>query len=110
VDPSGDYYTGIDGEKRGAALGFGDFIAYDLMILLALPPSPSSSIITQLWITAVSIIIINIGHLVTGWLMKIYRLQVAPGVPLPVMTFTAYLLLLDIISADESTLCSIFPR
>ena len=97
VDPSGDYFTGIDGEKRGRALGFGDFLVYNLLVLLALPLSPSSTIITQLWITAGSIISINIGHLLTVCLQSKYRLQVAPGLPLPVMTFTAYVILLQFI-------------
>ena len=42
LDCSGFYCTGINGEKRGASLGFGGFLFYNLMVLLALPPLPSS--------------------------------------------------------------------
>ena len=90
----GTSYTGINGEKRVASLGFGDLLLYNLMLLLALPASPSSSMITQLWITGGSIISINIAFLITRRLLKTYRLRVAPGLPLPVMTFTTYIILL----------------
>jgi hypothetical protein len=97
MDFSGAYYTRIEGEKRGAALGFADLVLYNLLVLLALPASPSSSMITQLWITLGSIISINIGHLITERLLTTYRLQSGPGLPLPVMTFTAYVILLQFI-------------
>jgi hypothetical protein len=97
MDCSDIYFTHIDGAKRGAALGFGDFLLYNLMILLALPAPPSSSMITQLWIPGGSIISIIIGLLITEQLLTTYQLQVAPGLPLPVMIFTAYVILLQFI-------------
>ena len=47
--------------------------------------------------------------LITERLMTSYRLQVVPSLPLSVVTFTAYLLLLDIRTTDKTTLCSIVP-
>ena len=67
-DCSGFYCTAINGEKRGASLGFGDFLFYNLMTLLALPPLPSSSIITQLWITVGSMISLAIEYSAMLWL------------------------------------------
>ena len=102
-------YSGIDGEWRGACLGFGDFLSYNLMVLLALPPLPSSSTTTQLWITVGSMISIAIGYSATIWLRWTYQISRTPGVPLPVMTYTAYVLLLDVIR-DNPSPCSIVPR
>ena len=47
ADCPGACYTGIDGERQGASLGFGKFLTHDLMFLLAL--SPSSSIYPKLF-------------------------------------------------------------
>jgi hypothetical protein len=96
------YFTGIDGEKRGAAVGLGDLLTYGLMVLLVLPPSPIS---TQLCITAGSMISIGIGYAMTICWLLTYQSRVVPGLPFPVIIYTAYVLLLDVIR-DNSNPCS----
>ena len=94
VDP---YYTGIGGEREGASLGLGDFVVYNLMVLLALSPSLSSPMVVQLWTAVGAMISIEIGYLTMVWIQWGYQLIVLPGVPLPVVTYTTYVLLLDMI-------------
>jgi hypothetical protein len=56
--------------------------------------------------TAGSIISIEIGHWITGWLHEAYHLETAPGLPLPVIIYTAYVLLLEAIR-DNANTCAI---
>ncbi|CAF1095271.1 unnamed protein product [Rotaria sordida] len=69
---SGTYYIdGIDKWKTSPALGLGDFFTYNILILLALPPS--SSIIIKIYVTLGSIVSVQIGRLLTFLLRRLTK-------------------------------------
>ena len=98
-DP-GVYFTGIDGERNGDSLGFGDFLVYNVLLLIVLPTSSSMS--TQIWVTLGCIICIDIGYILTEWLQLIWKEEGFPGLPLPVIVASAYILFLDILMMNSS--------
>jgi hypothetical protein len=98
-DP-GVYYTGINGERKGDSLGLGDFLGYNVLLLIVLPESSSMS--TQILLTLGCIICIDIGYILAGWLTSIWKEIGFPGVPLPVIVVSVYVLFLDIIMENPS--------
>jgi hypothetical protein len=97
------YVKGVDKWKKSGSLGFGDFFVYNLLVVLALPPS--SSIITKMCLTFGSIISVQVGSLLTDWLSSLVNKQPVPGVPLPVITVSTYLLILNIIIPEKFNQC-----
>jgi hypothetical protein len=89
---SGAYYIhGIDKWETSALLGLGDFFTYNLLILFALPSS--SSMIIKICVTLGSIVSVQIGCLLTCWLRLLTKTHSVPGVPLPVITVSMYLVI-----------------
>ena len=95
------YYTrAIGNDRHGTALGFGDFLVYNILLLLVLPPF--SSIVIKLYVTFGCIVSIITGLLATYWLGQWRKQTFLPGVPLPVVVFSTYILLLDIFMTHPS--------
>ncbi len=89
------YYTHAIGSNIcGILLGFGDFFTYNILLLLII--APLSSIPTKVLVTFGCMISIIIGLLATYWLGEWQKRTCLPGVPLPVILFSTYILLLDI--------------
>ena len=97
MDCSGNYFTGIDDEQRGTALSSGDFLIYNLIILLPLPTSPSPPITTKLWIRIGSIMSIDNDYSIAVCLQQTHQLRTTPDRLLLVMTNTIYALRLNMI-------------
>ncbi len=78
--PIGSYFVkGVGKWKTSAALGFGDFVGYNIMVLLVVPQS--SSIITKVCVTLGTIVCVQIGQLLTHWLELIVNIDLVPGLP-----------------------------
>ena len=100
------YYTHPAGtEDDGCSIGAGDFITYNTLLLLAITPFPS--VMIRLYITFGCMISVIIGLLVTNALGQLVKQNILPGVPLPVVIYSAYILFLDIFSTHPSD-CSEF--
>jgi hypothetical protein len=101
---SGTYYIdGIDKWKTSGALGLGNFFTYNILVLFALPPS--SSIIIKICLTLGSIVSVEVGRLLTFLLRRLTKTSVSPGTPLPVITVSIYLLILNIIIPANFNQC-----
>jgi hypothetical protein len=86
-------------------LGLGDFLFYNLMVLFILPPL--SSIETKICIGIGCIIFIQIDYMLTIW-MDLFKNQLnsKPALPLPIVAFSLYAILLNIFVEDlNSNLC-----
>jgi hypothetical protein len=104
---SGFYYTkGVNKWKKGGLLGCGDFLVYNILVLFALPPS--SSLITKICVTFGSIISVQIGSLLTYLLRRLAKKYSAPGVPLPIITVSIYLFILDLFMPNKLHQCRNF--
>ena len=93
--PSGRYYL-RDYETDGGelcALGLGDFLFYNLMVLL--PSYPLASLRTRLGIFCGSLLSIQIGNVGTVALGRFWDQRSMPGLPFPVVTFSAYTIFLN---------------
>ncbi len=102
--PSGIYYIdGIDKWKTSGLLGLADFFTYNILVLFAL--SPSSSMIIKICVTIGSIVSVQVGHLLTFLLCRLTKTFIAPGVPLPVITVSIYLFILNIIIPRNLNQC-----
>ena len=97
------YVKGADKWKKSASIGFGDFFVYNTLVLVVLPPS--SSIITKMCVTFGSIISVQIGFFLTDYLHSVEEILSTPGVPLPVITVSTYLLILDNIVPEKFNQC-----
>ncbi len=81
-------------ENNRASLGLGDFFIFNHMLLLVL--SSASSITTKAYITIGHIIAIQIGQEVAFRLGSFYNQYTLPAVPLPVIFFSLYAILLNV--------------
>jgi len=101
---TGTYYIhGIDKWKTSASLGLGDFFTYNILVLFALPPS--SSMIIKICVTLGSIVSVQIGCLLACWLRRLTKTSLGPGVPLPVITVSMYIFILNIIIPTNHNQC-----
>jgi hypothetical protein len=93
------YYTkGVS--NGGRLLGFGDFLIYNVLLLLILSLFPSTEV--KEWVAFGFIVSIIIGQLGTYYLEQVWKAKAMPGLPLPVISFSAYVLFLDtIMTASE---------
>jgi hypothetical protein len=82
-----------DQKNNRATLGLGDFQIFNLMLLLIL--SPVSSMTTKIYITIGHIIAIQIGQEATDRLGRFYNQYLQPALPLPVIFFSLYAILLN---------------
>ncbi len=78
----------------GRLLGFGDFTVYNVLLLIAL--SLFSSTEAKLWVAFGFIISNIIGQLGTYYFKRLWKLNGMPGMPLPMICFSTYVLLLDV--------------
>ncbi len=97
------YIRGIDKWKTSGSLGLIDLFVYNMLLLLALPPS--SSIIVKVCVTFGMIVGVQVGSLLTYWLYSVMKQLSAPGVPLPIITASIYLFILDIIIPNNFNQC-----
>ena len=97
------YVKGIDKWETSDYLGLVDIILYNILTLLALPPS--SSIMIKMLVTLGSIVSVQVGSWLTYWLCSLVKIISAPGVPLPVITFSIYLFVLNIIMPTNLNEC-----
>jgi hypothetical protein len=79
------------------------FFIYNLLVLLAL--SSSSSIIIKVCSTFGTIVSVQVGSLLTHWLRSVGKRSSGPRVPLPVITVSIYLFILDIIIPNNFNQC-----
>jgi hypothetical protein len=85
------------------SLGSCDFCIYNLLLIWMLPPS--ASIEVQLFILFGFIISLQIGMVITGWLEKLWDATYMPGTPFPVITISAYAIILDVVMKNFDTDC-----
>ncbi len=96
--PCGFYYTWDVHDNRSyrhgdrSALGLGDFVMFNIMLLFVL--NPLLSIIANICITIAHVIAIQIGQRITYLLGIRYNQCSQPGLPLPAITFSIYAMLL----------------
>jgi hypothetical protein len=76
-------------------LGLGDFLGFNLMILFLL--QPQWLIATKIFVVIGCIISIQIGRCGTSRLIQIWQISDAPGLPFPVVTFSLYTIILNVI-------------
>ncbi len=86
-------------------LDLGDFFFYNLMVSFVL--SSLTSIEMKIFVGIGCIIFIKIGYTITKWIsLLLYGKRNGPALPLPVITFTAYTILLNVFVGDfDSDLC-----
>jgi hypothetical protein len=98
--PFFSYYThdiedGRDATRYCETLGGGDFVIYNLLLLWILPPL--SSITIQFCILLGFIINIQIGLALMRWIGSIWKENLMPAVPIPVVLISAYAIIVDFI-------------
>jgi hypothetical protein len=97
------YNKGVDKWKQSGSLGLIDFFVYNILVLLTLPPF--SSIIKKICVAFGSMISVQMGCLLTGWLQSRMKIDSAPAVPLPVLGVSIYLFILDILIPNNFNQC-----
>ncbi len=86
---------GINKWKQSPVLGLGDFFVYNILVLITIPQSPS--MIIKVCVAFGTMVSVQIGHLLTYRLISLVKVATAPGVPLPIITVSIYIFVLDII-------------
>jgi len=97
------HIQGIDKWKTSESLGVPDFFVYNILLLLAL--LPSSSIIIKVYVTFGAIVSVQVGSLLTYYLVSVVKKLSGPGLALPVITVSMYLFILDIIIPNNFNQC-----
>ncbi|CAF3513389.1 unnamed protein product [Rotaria socialis] len=83
----------VDRKNNRSSLGIGDFLIFNLMLLLIVPSG--SSMITKVCIAIGHIIAIQIGQIATSWFGCYFNQYLLPALPLPVACFSLYAILLN---------------
>jgi hypothetical protein len=81
--------------KSGLFLGLGDFFVFNQMVLFIL--LPSWSMITKILVVCGCIIAIQFGQCGTAYIHRLWKRFYVPGLPLPVITFSMYAFILNVI-------------
>ncbi len=81
--------------SNGEYIGLGDFFDFNLMVLFILQPQWSITI--KIFVVIGCIISIQVGKCGTSRLIQIWQLRGAPALPFPVVTFSLYTIILDVI-------------
>ncbi len=97
------YIDGIDEWETSGSLSLGDFFTYNILALFAVPPS--SSITIKICVTLGYIVSVQVGRLLTFLLRRLTKTTVSPDMPLPVITVSIYLLILNIIIPTNFNQC-----
>ncbi len=90
-----DIENGIDETKILSGLGGADFVAYNVLLLWVLPPSPSITI--KLFVFFGFLITIQIAVMITCWISYAWKQSDMPGVPIPVVLVSTYAIIVDFI-------------
>ncbi len=107
LDPC-DYYVNdprdekIDDESFILTIGLSDFTFYNLMVLFIL--SPLLSMINQIYVAIGAIVSVQIGYMVMNWI-SVFRNKnnILPAIPLPVIFYSAYAILIDIFTQNSNS-------
>ena len=90
-----------NGEGNGTIIGLDDIFVYDILLLLVL--SPFSSMTTKILVTFGCIVSVQVGYVGTKVLFGIlWKTAPMPSLPLPIITFSIYFLILSIITTELS--------
>jgi hypothetical protein len=79
----------------GNVFGLGDFVVFNTMILLILQPEWSLTI--RMLVVFGCIISIQVGHRGSIFFQQLWSLNFSPAIPCPVITFSMYTIILDVI-------------
>jgi hypothetical protein len=101
-NPPITYYVGsADGERDGAMLGLGDFLFYNISLLLVLSLYVPTTI--KIFVTLGCIVSVQVGYFATIMVFeRLWKLDGIPALPLPVITFSVYFLILDYVVTSLS--------
>jgi hypothetical protein len=89
--------------KSVLLLGLGDFLVFNQMVLFIL--LPVWSMITKILVVCGCIIAIQFGHCGTACIYRLWKLPNGPGLPLPVITFSIYAVILNVIMGYANNNC-----
>jgi len=89
--------------KSGLVLGLGDFFVFNQMVLFIL--FPEWSLPTKILVAFGCIISIQIGQCCTAYIHQLWEVLFVPGLPLPVITFSMYAFILNIIMKYTNNDC-----
>lgn len=90
--------------KSGLSLGLGDFFVFNQMVLFIL--LPAWSIITKILVVCGCIIAIQFGQFGTAYMIaRLWKLRSGPGLPLPVIAFSMYAFILNVIMNYTNNNC-----
>jgi hypothetical protein len=99
-DPDDDQ---IDDDDGCESLGFGDFFAFNSMLLALLPPD--FSIQGKCLMAVTYMISVCIGHESTRQLAHFWNTWMMPGIPVPMFFISLYAILLNYIIENVITVC-----
>ena len=99
-DPDGDQ---INDDDSCESLGFGDFLAFNSMLLALLPPD--FSIQGKCLMVVTYMVIVCIGHDSTRQLGDLWNTCMTPAIPVPMFFVSLYAILLNYIVENVSTVC-----
>ncbi len=92
------YYVG---DKYNTAMGLADFLIYDLLLLLVL--SPLFSMTIKILVTLGCIVCVQVGNVGTAIIFgRLWKNYAVPALPLPVITFSIYTLILGIVTISSA--------
>ncbi len=87
----------------GASLGLGDFADFNLMVLFIL--QVQWSFLTRLLVVLGCIISVQVGYCGTSYMKKLWSINDSPGLPFPVVTFSMYAIIVDVIIGERNIDC-----
>jgi hypothetical protein len=99
-DPDDDQIDDDDGYE---SIGFGDFVAFNSMLLALLPPD--FSIQGKCLMVGTYMISVCIGHVGTRQLGHFWNALMMPGIPVPMFFISLYAIVLNYIVENVSTEC-----
>ena len=100
-DPEDD--DQIDDDDGCESLGFGDFLAFNCMLLALLPPDFSTQ--GKCLIVVTYMISVCIGHVGTRELGYFWNTWMMPAIPVPMFFISLYAIVLNYIVENVSTVC-----
>ena len=97
-------YSANDPDDDGyKCLGFGDFVAFNTMLLALLPPD--FSIQGKCLMVVTYMISVSIGLVITCRLGDFWNTWMMPAIPVPMFFITLYAILLNYVVENVSTVC-----
>jgi hypothetical protein len=105
--PTYDYIGDANGERDDAILGFADFLLYDILLLLILSLPLSMTI--KILVTHGCIISVQVGYFVAIEIFEMmWEIDGIPALPLSIITFSIYILVLDTVTSLSSQCIEFF--